>query len=124
MNEFIAKILSEAPPTTCKQDEKYLAVALGYPIGWHVVRSQDKTDTIYAGNPRKEVDCWFNHVAARMVASEWDVNKKSTPYDARGGHLLPKQPKYQKGDAVQVRYKKQWYGATILKRQKHAQDFL
>ena len=123
MNEFIAKVLKEARPTINKRDEKYLAVALGYPVGWHVVRSSDMIDTIYAGHPSKGVDCWFNHNAAMVVAAEWDVSN-STPYDANGGHLLPKQAKYQKGDQVQVRYKKAWYGATILKRQKHSQDFL
>ena len=45
MNEFIANVLKEALPTSTKQDEKYLAVALGYPVGWHVVRAPDKTDT-------------------------------------------------------------------------------
>jgi hypothetical protein len=123
MNEFVATLLKEAPPTTCQQDEKYLAVALGYPVGWHVVRAHDKTDTIYAGNPRRGVDTWFHHEAAWEAAAEWDV-KKSTPYDSNGGHLLPKQAKYQKGDAVQVRYQKVWYGATVTKRQKHGRDFL
>jgi hypothetical protein len=122
MNDFVAKLLKEAPPTTCPRDEKYLAVALGYPVGWHVVRRQDKTDTIHAGNPRKGVDTWFYHEAAWEAAAEWNV-KKSTPYDSNGGHLLPKKPKYQKGDAVQVRHQKVWYGATIMKRQKRGQDF-
>eukprot|EP00542_Grammatophora_oceanica_P018281 CAMPEP_0194027272 /NCGR_PEP_ID=MMETSP0009_2-20130614/1446_1 /TAXON_ID=210454 /ORGANISM="Grammatophora oceanica, Strain CCMP 410" /LENGTH=319 /DNA_ID=CAMNT_0038666277 /DNA_START=105 /DNA_END=1064 /DNA_ORIENTATION=- len=112
-------------------EEKHLAVALGYPMGWRVKRAVAKSgkmlDVIYAGNPKKGVDGWFHHEAARAAAVSWyDPNKKPrpNPFSAKGGHFLPLQPKYQKGDTVEVIYKKEWYKATVLKRRESMGQFL
>jgi hypothetical protein len=113
-SSFISKILLNAPPTTDARSERQLAAALGYPLSWHVVRlAPDKPDVIYAGNPRKNVALWFNHEAARAAAAEWQEGK-SCPY--KGGHLLPRKPKFKKSEVVEVLYKKKWYPATVTKR--------
>lgn len=70
-------------------------------------------DVIYAGNPKKGVDRWYNHEAA-MVASLTSTG--DNPYQFKGGHLAKIVPKFQKGDDVEVKYGREWYSAKILKR--------
>ena len=70
-------------------------------------------DVIYAGNPNKGVDRWYNHEAA-MVASLTSTG--DNPYQFKGGHLTKIVPKFQKGDDVEVKYGRKWYPANILKR--------
>ena len=90
-------------------------------------------DRIYAGPPGTGCDMWYHHAAAMQAAASWkdplddDSNNNdnndnnnnndtetatrpvSTPYDCHGGHLLPRQPLFQKGDKVQVYYDEAWW---------------
>jgi hypothetical protein len=129
MNGLFFKILHDETPTTDAKSERYLAVALGYPTTWRVRRrlvtfpcdAADSNanrrlyiqDIIYAGNPRKGVDQWYNHEAAMLAAL---TSTGDNPYQFKGGHLIKMTPKFQKGDEVEVKYGRQWYAATILRR--------
>ena len=84
----ISRALFDPKPTTDDKSERYLAMALGYPSSWHVVRTIEEeivpkqqqqeessdekkrrlmiVDRIYAGNPADGVDMWFNHRAAQV----------------------------------------------------------
>ena len=70
-------------------------------------------DVIYAGNPKKGVDRWYNHEAAMVAAV---TSTGDNPYQFNGGHLSKIVPKFQKGDEVEVKYGGQWYAARITKR--------
>ena len=76
-------------------------------------------DVVYAGNPRKGVDRWYNHEAALRAAQQFNDN----PFQFKGGHMLKRQPKFQKGDYVEVRFSKKWHAATIIKRKQVNDDF-
>lgn len=123
---MLAKIARDPRPTTDSRSERCLAAAMGYPKTWRVVRisvpmsDNNKTkieDRIYAGNPERSVDTWFNHDAARTAALLW-VEGESTAYSQKGGQLLPMMANFDKNDIVQVFYEPEdtWYDATILKR--------
>jgi hypothetical protein len=138
-------------PTTTDLQARQLAVALGYPESWRVVRhietnheaskqmessvseqplstKSTKTiivDRIYAGLPGTGCDMWFHHTAAMQVAALWggiigqeDENTvdNNTPFDQKGGHLLPREPQFDKNDLVQVLYEEEWWDAKILRR--------
>lgn len=121
MASFLSRVLLSAAPTTDARSERQLAAALGYPLSWHVVRlSPDKPDLIYAGNPAKNVAVWFNHEAARAAAAEWQEGKTSA---YKGGHLLPRKPRFKKNEVVEVIYKKKWYPATITKRKDYEDQY-
>lgn len=80
-------------------------------------------DRIYAGNPREgHVDMWFNHPAAQAAAEEW-VEGESGPYDKKGGQMLPRKPKFQKGDQVKVLFEGDWCSATVQKRTEKKDGF-
>jgi hypothetical protein len=126
---IMGKALWDTRPTTTDLAARQLAVALGYPESWRVVRNveTDKSaseapskskiivDRIYAGLPDSGCDMWFHHQAAMQVAAAW-VDEESTPFDQKGGHLLPRLPLFNKGDLVQVLYAEEWWDAKVLKR--------
>jgi hypothetical protein len=129
---IMSKALWDTRPTTTDLAARQLAVALGYPESWRVVRSIETNesaspspnpnpstkiivDRIYAGPPDSTCDMWFHHQAAMQVAATW-VEEESTPFDQKGGHLLPRLPQFDKGDLVQVLYDDEWWDAKILRR--------
>jgi hypothetical protein len=57
-------------------------------------------DRIYSGRPGSGSDMWFHHGDAWKAASLW-VDGESHSKSFQGGHLLPRQPKFRKGDVVQ-----------------------
>jgi len=79
-------------------------------------------DRIYAGDPSTGVDMWFNHHAAQEAATEW-VEGESSPYQFKGGQLLPRKPKFAKGDQVRVNYDGKWWSATISKRNERKEGY-
>lgn len=79
-------------------------------------------DRIYAGEPGTGCDMWFNHESAMFIAESW--TDESTPFDQNGGHMLPRQPKFDKGDKVQVLYQDSWFDAKILKRKDSPEGYL
>lgn len=70
-------------------------------------------DVVYAGNPKKGVDRWYNHEAAMVAAL---TSTGDNPFQFKGGHLTKIVPKFQKGDDVEVKYGRKWYAAKIVKR--------
>ena len=52
---------------------------------------------------------------SQAAAEEW-VEGESSGYDKKGGQLLPRKPKFQKGDQVRVNYEGEWFAGTIQKR--------
>lgn len=93
-------------------------------------------DRIYAGKPGTGCDMWVHHEAAMQAAQAWIIhgkkeeedeenaassNKGPTPFDHKGGHLLPRLPRFAKGDKVQVSYEDEWWDAKILRRREHAE---
>jgi hypothetical protein len=81
-------------------------------------------DRIYTGPPGNS-DMFYNHQAASEAAATWDP-EQSTPFDYHGGHLLPRQPLFQKGDAVQVQQPDDddtWWDAVIARRTKTLHSF-
>jgi len=142
----ISRALWNPEPTTDYKSELSLATALGYPPSWHVVREIENEqinnkcrannndsekqppprlvifDRIYAGNPSEGVDCYFNHHAAQTAAESW-VEGESTGYDGKGGHLLPRKPKFSKGDQAKVKYEGEWLPATIRKRSEKREGY-
>jgi hypothetical protein len=139
---IMGKALWDTRPTTTDLSARQLAVALGYPESWRVVRSIETNeseasasvstpnpnhkiivDRIYAGLPDSMCDMWFHHTAAMQVAATWGSvesgegeNVESTPFDQKGGHLLPRLPQFDKKDLVQVYYEDEWWDAKILRR--------
>jgi len=103
-----------------------LAWSLGYPSTWHVVRvyphsaTPEKLDSfmdrIYAGDPTKNVDAYFNHHAAMTAALRYEEGV-STGYENKGGQMLPRRAKFKVKDSVEVLYEDdgQWYEAEIVK---------
>ena len=174
--QVLGRALWDPRPTRTDRRARHLAVALGYPPSWRVVRTlqhhhhhhpnnknnttmQEQVeqpppteqppqlepnvlivDRIYAGPPGTGCDMWYHHAAAMQAAATWkdplddDSNNNdnndnnnnndtetatrpvSTPYDCHGGHLLPRQPLFQKGDKVQVYYDEAWWDAKITRR--------
>ena len=104
--------------TTSPLSERLLAHTLGYPNGWHVVRTVESDgsyyDFIHAGDPQKNVDMYFNHMAAYTAAMKWKEGE-STGFENKGGQMLPRVASFKVGDEVEVLYEPdgQWYGATI-----------
>jgi len=128
--------------TTDAQSEKDLARSLGYPSSWHVIRviphpseldgvdnvSEARNigsfnDTIYAGDPAKGVDVYYNHSAALGAAMEWKEGE-STGYDNGGGQMLPRVPQFQKDSWVEVYYpdEDKWYKAQVKKVKQYVDD--
>mmetsp|Transcript_57473 Transcript_57473/g.171463 ORF Transcript_57473/g.171463 Transcript_57473/m.171463 type:complete len:176 (-) Transcript_57473:1088-1615(-) len=121
---------SKPESTEGPKSERRLARSLGYPPTWHLVRTvphpaddpsslivisgRSFQDRIFAGDPRKHADCYFNHNAAMEAALDW-VEGESTPYDNEGGQLLPRVPKFAKEDKVEVWFEDSWYPASILR---------
>lgn len=116
-------------PTKTDRRAQHLAAALGYPEGWRVVRTIEKTathpviilDRIYAGDPEATeggCDCWFHHAAAQRAAAAWEENGRN-PHATKGGHLLPRQAKFNKGDKVQAFFEDEWWDAKIVRRKEH-----
>jgi hypothetical protein len=129
--QVMARALRDPRPTTTSKSERQLAIALGYPSTWHVVRRIERmeeeskniiVDRVYAGNPSSNVDMWFNHDAARQASMEWKEGE-STGYEHKGGHLLPRKARFSKGDEVEVHYEGGWYAATIVKRKEYEDGF-
>ena len=79
-------------------------------------------DRIYAGHPTAGVDMYFNHPAAQAAAAEW-LEGESSGYEKKGGQLLPRKPKFQKGDQVKVNYEGVWCPATIQKRNERKEGY-
>jgi hypothetical protein len=164
---LMGKALWDTRPTTTDLAARQLAVALGYPESWRVVRSIETNecsssatattssttlsstlpsstpsppkhsnhkiivDRIYAGPPDSMCDMWFHHTAAMQVAATWGggetgeggkggegegTSPNNTPFDQKGGHLLPRLPQFDKKDLVQVYYEDEWWDAKILRR--------
>ena len=83
-------------------------------------------DRIYAGKPGTGCDMWFHHPAAMQAAQTWlesNPEQGPTPFDFKGGHLLPRLARFDKGDKVQVLYEQEWWDARILRRREHAEGF-
>lgn len=135
---IMGKVLWDTNPTETDLAARQLAVALGYPVGWRVVRTIEITgdysssntsssnkvivDRIHAGKPGEGCDMWFHHAAAMQAASVW-IDGESTAFDNTGGHLLPRLPKFQKGDKVEVLYEEEWWEAKIVRRKDHVDSF-
>lgn len=92
--------------TTDAASQINLAIEMGYPKGWQVVRqvphpaAHDNEqfsfmDTIYAGDPDEGVDVYYNHSAALAAAVEWDPDT-STGYENNGGQNLPRKALFEK----------------------------
>lgn len=121
----IAKALWDPQPTTTDEQSLHLAEALGYPFGWRVVRKHETctkdnrrlfVDRIYSGDPSTpDCDCWMNHAGAMEAAASWGTATQPSQYMYQGGHLLPLQASFRKGDKVQVLYEEQWWDAKILR---------
>jgi len=99
-------------------------------------------DRIYSDKPDTGCDMWYNHEAALKAAEAWPVDRVVTvdadgdlvqeevddeeeipsPHHFDGGHMLPRQPLFSKGDKVQALYDGDWWDATILKRKQNAAD--
>lgn len=99
-------------------------------------------DRIFAGAPDTDCDMWYHHAGAMKAAAIWNdqlqeslsenaataTKKKKnskkqgkqppTPYFSNGGHLMPRQAKFQPGDTIFVLYGDTWYHAKILRKQK------
>lgn len=117
----MGKALWDPTPTTTDLQSRQLAAALGYPSQWRVVRSLDDgrlVDRIYSGEPGSGCDTWFNHAGAMEAAAAWETSDQ-TPHAFKGGHLLPLQPLFDKGDKVQVFYQNEWWDAKILRRKEY-----
>ena len=126
----IGRALWDPNPTTSDRQARQLAVALGYPRDWRVERSLDPddgslVDRIYTAKPGTGCDMWLNHADAMEAAAAWDdlPPELRTPFCFNGGHLLKPQPKFEKGDKVQVMYEGEWWDATILRRKEYPGNF-
>lgn len=124
---IMGKALWDPNPTTTDLQARQLAVALGYPSNWRVVRAcavDDGVmmDRIFSDKPGSGFDTWFNHAGAMEAAAAWETSDQ-TPYAYRGGHLLPLQPLFDKGDKVQVLYGDAWWDAKILRRKDYPGQF-
>ena len=132
----------DAKPTVTDLKALHLAEALGYPSTWRVVRTIEEVpapktegeenpgtqkcvvDRIYAGKPGTGCDMWFHHHAAMMVAQNWETEETAgDPFAEKGGHLLPRQPLYNKGDKVEVFFEDTWYEAKIIRRKEHSEGY-
>lgn len=127
--QVIQRALWDPTPTdTSDRRARQLAVALGYPLGWRVIRSVvDNTisDRIFAGKPNSHCDSWFHHEAATEAAAQWDEETDATPcFKYNGGHLLPRTALYSKGQKVQVHYQDEWWDAKILKSRKQNGNYV
>jgi len=150
INDVYERALWDPNPTDTDLRARQLAVALGYPTGWRVVRAiethdgslddgasarpQKKrkliVDRIYSGDPETGCDMWYHHAVARAVAQDWiqraeEIDQGAeppTPYCHGGGHLLPRQAKFEVGQKVSVNYKGKWFEAKILRRKVHHLD--
>lgn len=106
--------------------QQKLASRLGYPKGWHVVRTfphpctpsntKSYCDRIYAGDPSTGVDLYYNHSAALSAAMSY-IPGESSGYEKKGGQMLPRKPKFKVNEVVEVLYEDdgKWYQATIQK---------
>jgi len=129
---IMGKALWDTRPTQTDLASRQLAVALGYPLGWRVVRNIETdladdakkiiVDRIHAGRPDTGCDMWFHHVAAMQASAAW-VAGESTGFDQKGGHLLPRLALFKKGDKVQVWYAEEWWDAKVLRRKEDADSF-
>uniref|UniRef100_A0A7S3L429 Uncharacterized protein n=1 Tax=Amphora coffeiformis TaxID=265554 RepID=A0A7S3L429_9STRA len=135
LDSFVARSMGAAlwdtRPTKTDKRAQQLAAALGYPEGWRVVREIVSTEThptiivdrIYAGDPSDDVDCWFHHAAAQQAAAKWEEEGGKNPHAHKGGHLLARQARYNKGDKVQAFFEEEWWDARIVRRKEHATGF-
>jgi hypothetical protein len=136
-------VLSSDDSTTTPRQRlrraRQLAVALGYPQHWCVVREWQPlvdpnhhqqqqqsqppkmviVDRIYAGNPddNNDVDMWLHHADAMAAATQFPEH---SGYDSQGGHRLPRIPQFHVGQSVQVLYEDTWWDAKIVRRKEHA----
>ncbi|GAX20068.1 hypothetical protein FisN_1Lh450 [Fistulifera solaris] len=90
-------------------------------------------DRIYAGKPGTDCDMWYHHSAATRAALAW-MEKEAihedpeqsgpapTPFDFKGGHMLPRSSKFDVGDKVEVLYEGEWWDAKILRKNEHKVD--
>ncbi len=90
-------------------------------------------DRIYAGKPGTDCDMWYHHSAATQAALAW-MEKEAihedpeqsgpapTPFDFKGGHMLPRSARFDVGDKVEVLYEGEWWDAKILRRNEHKVD--
>ncbi|GAX14255.1 hypothetical protein FisN_1Hh450 [Fistulifera solaris] len=90
-------------------------------------------DRIYAGKPGTDCDMWYHHAAATRAALIW-MEKEAihedpeqsgpapTPFDFKGGHMLPRSARFDVGDKVEVLYEGEWWDAKILRRNEHKVD--
>lgn len=90
-------------------------------------------DRIYAGKPGTGCDMWYHHTAATRAALAWmekealhedpeQTGPAPTPFDFKGGHMLPRLAKFDIGDKVEVFYEGEWWDAKILRRSEHKVD--
>ena len=123
MSAVLCRILNDKTPTDGAKSERYLAVALGYPLTWRVRRRVDEQglviDVIYAGNPKEGADRWYNHEAAFLAAQEFEG---TNPEQFKGGHMRKRPALFQKDDFVEVRHKHCWNPATIKKKKQTLDD--
>ena len=127
----IGRALWDPNPTRTDRQARQLAVALGYPRDWRVVRALDPddgslVDRIYSATPvGTGCDMWMNHADAMEAAASWDglPPEQQTPFAFNGGHLLKPLPKFEKGDKIQVLYQGEWWNATIMRRKEYPGQF-
>ena len=130
-NEKPVDKIPKVDTNECKQDHKV------DPANSVETKTVDAiVDRIYAGKPASGCDMWVNHEAAMLAAQRWmekeeehenppEEGKKyaaPTPFDNKGGHLLPRQAKFTVGDKVSVSYEGEWWDAKILRCKEHTVD--
>ena len=137
---MMGRALWDPKPTATDLQARQLAVALGYPRNWRVVRSildddDDDgeqvspaaavvvVDRIYSAEPGSGCDMWLNHAAAQEAAATWETETEQTPFAYAGGHLLKVQPLFDKGDKVQVLYEGEYWDARIVKRKEYPGEY-
>ena len=70
-------------------------------------------------------DVWFHHAAAAEQAEIlYDSDGNEIVRERTNGHLLPKLPKFEVKQQVQVLYEGSWYDARILKRKQKGDSYL
>ena len=90
-------------------------------------------DRIYAAKPGTGCDMWYHHAAATRAALAWmekealhedpeQTGPAPTPFDFKGGHMLPRMAKFDVGDKVEVFYEGEWWDAKVLRRNEHKVD--
>ena len=79
-------------------------------------------DRIYAGKPGTGCDMWYNHHSAMIASKDW-IEEGSDPFRHKGGHMLPREALFYKGDRVEVLFDDDWWEAKILRKKEHSEGY-